>query len=54
MSLLFCLCVFYGSFLCFVSLLLLSGSLSYILNSVYTINVIVHELLKLCRYILKC
>ena len=34
MSLLFCLCVFCDSFLCSISLLLLSGSLSYILNSV--------------------
>ena len=40
MSLLFCLCVFCGSFVCSISLLLLSGSLSYILNSV--IYVIVH------------
>ena len=45
MSLLFCLCVFCDSFLCSISLLLLSGSLSYILNSVYTINVIVHGIL---------
>ena len=33
-----CVCVFCDSFLCSISLLLLSGSLSYILNSV-----IVHE-----------
>ena len=42
MSLFFCLCVFCDSFLCYISLLLLSGSLSYILNSVLRINVIVH------------
>ena len=42
MSLLFCVHVFCDSFLCSISLLLLSGSLSYILNSVYNINVIVY------------
>ena len=35
MSLLFCLCVFCDSFLCSISLLLLSDSLSCVLNSVY-------------------
>ena len=37
MSLLFCLCVFCDSFLCSISLLLLSGSLSYISSSVYVV-----------------
>ena len=38
MSLLFCLCVFCDSFLCSISLLLLSDYLSCILNSVlYTV-----------------
>ena len=42
MSLLFCLCVFCDSFLCSISLFLLSDSLSSVLNSECAVNVIVH------------
>ena len=41
MSLLFCLCVFCDSFLCSISLLLLSDSLSCVLNSVLIVHVCV-------------
>ena len=48
MSMLFvCVCVFCDSFLCSIYLLLLSSSLSYILNSVYTKNVIAHAYIHL-------